>query len=336
MSHSLGEYRSLMVALRASQRVSWTGRLAALALLTTALSACSTPDWVDPTNWGGSASSDSVVESDVANIPARPSGVPDADANVQVAKSLAADRDNANYDAQQLRGGQDSAAPPPPDAPTEREMPSVAAAAPAETAQTGEPAAPEPTPSAATQAETAPATPAQQAAPADMAGTQAPISSSGAVGFAPSSAPPLDPSLSRFVPHTVLTDYNRTAKLRPPVTPAYGASAQTPTGLASAVVLFAGGTTVLDDAGRQQVRLAVEQFTSKGSKGFIRVIGFAANEAGNVTSARAAQQNFDRAQARASAVGKALIAEGIPAPKVLIETSSQSADRARAEIFVQG
>jgi hypothetical protein len=125
-------------------RAKLLARLLAPIVFATALSACSTvPDWVDPTTWVGGDSQVSSDQSsdagagtdqsapaaqeaastkpsgdgqtpDIAAIPARPTPPSTADEQKQVADSLAADRAQAHYSADALRGGTEATAAPPP------------------------------------------------------------------------------------------------------------------------------------------------------------------------------------------------------------------------------
>lgn len=275
--------------------------VAAVAILAMGTSGCSSlpsvPDWVDPTTWFGSDEppAEPGQAPDVASLPNRPASTT-PDEQQQTAETLAADRTNAHYSAEALRGGTEPAASPPPDmAPAPpAEQPAapahptqVAAAAPAAPAvdhsisqdPTGSAAAgtlpatpagtpvtapapapvqtaplPQPTAPAATHgrrgrhgsrtAAAAPATPAAPAAPAVPATPTAPAApaapatpaapvapaapaapaapqvataglnltpSDAELGFRPSSAPPLDPTVSQFVAAPIVDHYRRTA-----------------------------------------------------------------------------------------------------------------------------
>ena len=56
----------------------------------------------------------------------------------------------------------------------------------------------------------------------------------------------------------------------------------------------------------------------------------------NLSDARLMHINFDHSQARATAIARALMKEGVPAKKVLVDAAPQTASVAKAEIFVQG
>ncbi|HEY8698787.1 MAG TPA: OmpA family protein [Rhizomicrobium sp.] len=113
------------------------------------------------------------------------------------------------------------------------------------------------------------------------------------------------------------------------------------------VVFFPHDTTVLNAQGREQVRQAVEAFRGHGGQGFIRVVGHSSSRTANMTVERHMVYNFERSQARANAVARALIAAGVPADKVLVEAvgdtqpvyyesmpQGEEGNR-RAEIFLQ-
>jgi outer membrane protein OmpA-like peptidoglycan-associated protein len=113
------------------------------------------------------------------------------------------------------------------------------------------------------------------------------------------------------------------------------------------VVFFPHDTTVLNAQGREQVRQAVEAFRAHGGQGFIRVVGHSSSRTANMTVERHMVYNFERSQARANSVARALIAAGVPAGKVLVEAvgdtqpvyyesmpQGEEGNR-RAEIFLQ-
>lgn len=254
-------------------RTKLLGRVAAPVFLAAALSACSSiPDWVDPTTWiggdsqassdqssdtgagtdqsadtgagpSGAASQDAVAPPsdgqapDIAAIPPKPTPPSTPDEQKQVADSLAADRSQAHYSADALRGGTEAAAPPPsaePAQPTQApetassSQPPEAEASAADN-QTAPSASDEQTASSAPAApETAPppAPAPNKVANADAASTSAPAAAPMAAEtgappaaaapdmqatFAPSRAPALDPSVSQFVPQQIISHYRETA-----------------------------------------------------------------------------------------------------------------------------
>jgi outer membrane protein OmpA-like peptidoglycan-associated protein len=225
------------------------------------------------------------------------------------------------------------AAAPPPSEPsaTAEASPAPDNTPPATTAE-ATPSQPEAAPSP--DATPAPA-PVQMASAGPVPGAQQPVTRRAAPGFAPSNAPPLDPSVSQFVSAPVVSRYRQTAMLRPSNYPDY---TTTPGyyGPATATVAFPGDTTILDEKGLQQVRVAAELFKSHGGQGYVRIVGYASATSGNLTDARLMHINFDHSQARATTIARALMKEGVPASKVLVDAAPQTAAIAKAEIFVQG
>lgn len=110
-------------------------------------------------------------------------------------------------------------------------------------------------------------------------------------------------------------------------------------GAPAAVISFPNDTTVLNAEAKDEVRAAAKAFLARGGQGFVRVIGYASST-GNLSSARKLVANFEHSQARANAVARMLIREGVPADKVLVEAAgaAQGSDGngRRAEIYFQG
>lgn len=452
-------------------------RLGAVLVLAFGASACSSvPDWVDPTTWiggdnsqasapppaqtadngNGQASTDNGngQTPDLSTIPEKPEAPSNADEQKAVSDSLAADRSQAQYSADALKGGTEpSAAPPPAAGPTDQSeevaagesgssdentgdesqtanapskpapitsapgtLPADNSPAPqeAQTAPPAESAAPAPAP-AASNAPPAPNTQiasAETAAPAATTSAEAAVpavaqtgpqitTSDATLGFHPSSAPPLDPSVAQFVPAPILARYSQTAAIAPPAavptasvlaaTSGTGESDQTTThhrhahgaamgiggpeamsgavvanfdalqGGASAatiqgagqagpaaVVFFSNDTTVLGADAKAQVRAAAQAYLARGSQGYIRVVGHSSSKATSMSASRQVVWNFERSQARANAVARELIRQGVPADKVLVvgagdsqpvyfESTPPGQDSNRsAEIFFQG
>jgi outer membrane protein OmpA-like peptidoglycan-associated protein len=197
--------------------------------------------------------------------------------------------------------------------------------------------------------------------------------SDAALGFKPSSAPPLDSSISRWVPSPILSHYRQTAaragsagteavssatgKGGPgDVVANLGAVPGTPAGMAAAmnggvapteIIYFPGDTTGLSSAARTKIRDAVAAFKAQGGEGRIKVVGHASSRTGNMTVERHLEVIFDKSQKRANAVAQALIKAGIPAGKVIIQAVGDSQPiyyesmpkgedgNRRAEIFLQ-
>ena len=90
-------------------------------------------------------------------------------------------------------------------------------------------------------------------------------------------------------------------------------------GSPAAVIFFPRDTTVLNGEAKAQVREAAQAFLARGGQGYVRVVGHASSNAGSMTGERQMVWNFERSQARASAVARLLIAQGVPADKVLVQ-----------------
>jgi len=234
-------------------------------------------------------------------------------------------------------------------------MPSAAAMPPSAGAVRGEPAVPANTPmrNGGTMVAAAP-------------------QSDAALGFKPSSAPPLDPSVSQFVSAPIVSRYRQTASLAGVPTapavpavpskagsnddvvanldPASGAArvAAINGGVApTAVIYFGGDGAALSKAAHAQVRAAVAAFKAAGGQGRVRVVGHASSRTANMSVEKHLETIFAKSQARANAVAQDLIRQGVPADKVLVDAVGDSqpvyyesmpkgeAGNRRAEIFVQ-
>jgi outer membrane protein OmpA-like peptidoglycan-associated protein len=226
-------------------------RLVAVAALGVGASACSSvPDWVDPTTWMDNSPQDTAdnggTAPDLADIPAKPATTT-SDDQKQVADSLAADRTQANYSADQLRADQSTtpSAAPPPDAPPattdnastsssssnttvaeattpDNDQPAPSADTPLGDTASADSAAPTPgvlppetpPPTQVASAEPPPALPPTQQSSMLPPAPGHPVSVSDAeLGFKPSSAPPLDPSVKQFASSSSVTRYEQTASL---------------------------------------------------------------------------------------------------------------------------
>ena len=260
-----------------------------------------------------------------------------------------------------------TAAPPPPSRAPSNALAAVpagpAAAAPPSAAASASDAPPSaapvaeaPAPSAAGSSE--PAVPANT--PMRGAGTVMANAtpSDSDLGFRPSAAPPLDPSINQWVAAPIVSRYRETASNAgistsnamaavPGRAVAAGTDAAggvTPT----AVVYFPGDGTVLSAAARTQIRSAVQAFKAGGGAGTIRVVGHSSSRTANMPIEKHLETIFDKSQKRANAVAQELIHEGVPAAKVLVEAVGDSQPvyyesmpkgedgNRRAEIFVQG
>lgn len=239
-------------------------RVAAIVALASTMGGCSSvPSWMNPFGDDDKpAASDTTTASaddtpdasgttpDLADVPDRPATATTSDSQQQVASSLAADRSQAQYSAETLRGdAQTAAAPPPPpstvdttladagtpstDTPSTTSDSSVADTSSDSTTTTptttadAAPPPPAPAPSLAVTAPP-PATQMAAAAPPPMSsvdrqpavppgsavgvpGAQAPVMSDSQLGFQRSSAPPLDASVSQFVAPSIIDRYRQTA-----------------------------------------------------------------------------------------------------------------------------
>jgi outer membrane protein OmpA-like peptidoglycan-associated protein len=115
----------------------------------------------------------------------------------------------------------------------------------------------------------------------------------------------------------------------------------------TAVVMFPNDGTALDAAGRAQVRAAVTAYQQRGGTGFIKVVGHSSSRTSNMPVEKHLVAIFAKSQARANAVAKEIIRDGVPANKVLVEAVGDSqpvyyesmpqgeAGNRRAEIFIQ-
>ena len=348
---------------------------------------------------------------DLANLPSRPTTSTPAQQQA-AAQSLAADGAQARYSADALRAGTEaSAAPPsaadvppsarlsapvadnaPPDAAPLAQAPAARiASAPASppSAALAQGTAAVPTAGAAAPVRTAalpptsntaaippgaePAVPAIAAARRDSAmamGNQ--YASDAALGFKASSAPPLDPSINKWVAAPVVARYRQTASnagvtsassmaaVPPRGTPINGDGAvmanMGPSGSIAAmnggvsptaVIYFPGDGSTLSPAALTLIRTAVAQYKSSGGDASVRVVGHASSRTANMSVEKHLEVIFDKSQARANAVAQELIREGVPAAKVLVDAVGDSQPvyyesmpqgengNRRAEIFVQ-
>lgn len=161
--------------------------------------------------------------------------------------------------------------------------------------------------------------------------------SDAALGFKPSAAPPLDPSVSQFVAQPIIARYQQTA-----------ANANAVGGTPQAVVLFPGDGTAVNATARAQIKAAVQAFRQRGGNGFIKVVGHSSSRTPNMPVEKHLMTIFAKSQARANAVAREIIRDGVPASHVLVEAVGDSQPvyyesmpqgeqgNRRAEIFLQG
>lgn len=181
------------------------------------------------------------------------------------------------------------------------------------------------------------------------------------LGFRPSTAPPLSPSINQWVAAPIVDRYRQTASnagISAPTgmaaVPAAGASTvdgsmvTSATGTApTAVVYFPGDGTVLSAAARKEIRTAAQVFKAAGGSATVRVIGHSSSRTANMSVEKHLETIFDKSQKRANAVAQELIHDGVPAARVLVEAVGDSQPiyyesmpkgedgNRRAEIFVQ-
>lgn len=174
--------------------------------------------------------------------------------------------------------------------------------------------------------------PASAVAPADAT-----------LGFQPSNAPPLDPSITEFVPAEIVQSYEASAVRAGNVSgavvgsasprqgvrkavadgPSYGADSAAG-GDAVGVVFFPDNVASLSGMGVAQVRKAAAVYRKDGGAGYVRVIGHASSRTKNMSVDRHLETNLKLSQDRASAVASALERAGVPADKILVEAVSDS------------
>jgi outer membrane protein OmpA-like peptidoglycan-associated protein len=360
-------------------------RVSAIVIVAAAASACSSvPDWVDPTTWIGddtpapapdnqaatdqtSSDGKTVAEASdqypvLADTPDKAPATTSTDEQKQVASGLVADRSQAQYSGEALRGGTEAAAPPPAPASAETAMAEPASAPPpvadqagtdtnsnpdaapapatAQSGSTGSAAGPmpgtlpvegQPAPARVASATSSVPTatmppPAAQATAASR--TAAPAAqvapSDAALGFQPSHAPPLDPQVAQMVAPQARARHRELASVNPVASaPVYATASGPP----AAVVAFPQASIALNEDGRAQVQTAVQAFRAKGGQGYVRVVGHAAGS--NQV------QSIERSQALATAVARELIKDGVPARQVLVDAVVDADGERHADIFLQ-
>jgi len=358
-------------------------RLGVIAAVAVLLTGCQTIADLDPTGLlsDDAALSDTAsVTPDLAGIPSAPQ-VPDTERDTVSALNAAGAQ--AQYSADALRAGTEPAAPPP--APAAPMSPQVAQAlsAPPTTAPASAPPPTSAPPAATAPAPVAPAPAPVASAPIPVAGNAAPAASApapaqtaalppgaqpavpavppagairstimpapvvsdAALGFKPSSAPPLDPSVSNFVSAPILTRYRQTAAASGTAGPAAvpgagGAVLSNPQAAPNsaiaaiaarnggippaAVVYFPGDGTVLNAAARTQIRSVVAAFKAAGGNGRIRVVGHASSRTPNMPVERHLEVIFAKSQQRANAVARELMNQGVPASQLQIDAVGDS------------
>jgi outer membrane protein OmpA-like peptidoglycan-associated protein len=202
-------------------------------------------------------------------------------------------------------------------------------------------------------------------APASHVAPEAPVvaaqdPSDAALGFKPSSAPPLDPSVSEFVAAPIVQHYRQTASMagassakastrvgkvkshrhaeggpdvmegkvvanmdviQNPSGPVYADAQGQP---ATAVVYFPGDRVSLDAEARAQVVDIAAQFKARSGTGFVKVVGHSSSRTPDMPVDKHLNLIFKKSQDRANAVAQALIRAGVPADKILVEAVGDS------------
>jgi outer membrane protein OmpA-like peptidoglycan-associated protein len=116
----------------------------------------------------------------------------------------------------------------------------------------------------------------------------------------------------------------------------------------AAVVFFPGDITSITAKGRAGIRAAVAAYKARGDQAYVRVIGHSSSRTGNMSALAHTELNYRKSLARATAVARELIREGVPADRVLVNAVGDSEPvyyesmpkgedgNRRAEIFIQG
>lgn len=251
----------------------------------------------------------------------------------QLAGALVADRAQAKYTDEELRGGRVAAvsAPrPQPAAPPRAEAAPAAEVPPASAPLI---AAPPPPPAAAplaaphAQVAAAPVTPvAPRSIPprAPAAPVQAAPAYSSSV-FQPSTAQPLPADLAAGLPAGVAQRYQETLRKPvtaiPPLLPVTPALAR-PGGGAYASIPFASGSSQLSSGDRSTI--AQVAGAVRGGYGRIRVVGHASSTASSQSESQRLIANWQVSQARATAVADELIRQGVDSARITIEAVGDS------------
>ncbi len=159
--------------------------------------------------------------------------------------------------------------------------------------------------------------------------------SDASLGFKPSAAPPLDPSINQWVAAPIVAHYRQTASnagisvssSAMAAVPRPGAGADMsgavmadldagsmgPAGFVAAmnggvaptaVICFPGDGSTLSPAARTLIRNAVAQYKAAGGDASVRVVGHASSRTANMPVAKHLEVIFDKSQSRANAVAQ--------------------------------
>lgn len=263
----------------------------------------------------------------------------------QLASGLVADRAQAKYTDEELRGGKVAALSPPrpqPPAPPRSEEPAA-------------PAAPEPVVPQAPAAQVSPPAPAPVRAPVPASGLTpaspplsatpltpqaprslpprtaavAPVQTATAYSsstFQPSRAQPLPADLAASLPAGVAQRYQET--LRQPVPgaptglPVAPALAGRGGGAAYVSIPFASGSSQLSSGDQRTIAQVAR--AAKGGFSRIRVVGHASSTASSQSESQRLLANWEVSQARATSVADELVRQGVDAARIVIEAVGDS------------
>lgn len=261
----------------------------------------------------------------------------------QLASGLVADREQAKYTDEELRGGKVAALSPPrpqPPAPPRSEEP-VAPAAPepvvpqAPVAQVSPPApapvrAPAPTPALPPVSPPPSAIPLTPQAPRSVpprTAAAAPVQTATAYStttFQPSRAQPLPADLAASLPAGVAQRYQETLRQPVPGVPA-GLPAPVLGGRAGGAYVsipFASGSSRLSSGDQRTIAQVAR--AAKGGFSRIRVVGHASSSASSQSESQRLLANWEVSQARATAVADELVRQGVDVARIVIEAVGDS------------
>lgn len=258
----------------------------------------------------------------------------------QLTSGLVADREQAKYTDEELRGGKVAALSPPrpqPPAPPRSEEP-VAPAAPepvvpqAPAAQVSPPAPTTALPPVSPPPSAIPLTPqAPRSAPPRTAAA-APVQTATAhstTTFQPSRAQPLPADLAASLPAGVAQRYQETlrqpvpgAPAGLPVAPVLGGRAGGAAGGAYVSIPFASGSSQLSSGDKRTIAQVAR--AAKGGFSRIRVVGHASSSASSQSESQRLLANWEVSQARATAVADELVRQGVDVARIVIEAVGDS------------
>ena len=265
----------------------------------------------------------------------------------QLASGLVADREQAKYTDEELRGGKVAALSPPrpqPPAPPRSEEPVAPAApepvAPQAPAAQVSPPAPAPVRAPAPASGLTPASPSPSATPLTpqaprslppRTAAAAPVQTATAYStttFQPSRAQPLPADLAASLPAGVAQRYQETLRQPVPGAPAGLPVAPVPggraggTGGAYVSIPFASGSSQLSSGDQRTIAQVAR--AAKGGFSRIRVVGHASSSASSQSESQRLLANWEVSQARATAVADELVRQGVDVARIVIEAVGDS------------